>query len=70
MRFGSDFANSCGGRRGFYATELHAFSTAVLHADEWSASRPGRLPLGDRATGTHWVDVGGWVGPTAGLYIL
>jgi hypothetical protein len=50
-----------------YATELHAFLTAVLHADEWSVSCPGRLSLGDRATGTHWVVVGGWVGPTAGL---
>jgi hypothetical protein len=32
---------------------------------EWSASRPGRFTLGERAPGTHWI--GGWMGPRAGL---
>jgi hypothetical protein len=32
---------------------------------EWSASRPYRFTLGERAPSTHWI--GGWVGPRAGL---
>jgi hypothetical protein len=32
---------------------------------EWSASRPGRFTLRERALGTHWI--GSWVGPRAGL---
>jgi len=30
---------------------------------EWSASRPGRLTIGERAAGTH--RIGDWVCPTA-----
>jgi hypothetical protein len=41
---------------------LHAFLTSVLDGDEWSASRPGRFILEERAPGTHWID--GWVGPS------
>jgi hypothetical protein len=41
------------------------FLTSALVGDEWSASRPGRFTLGERAPGTHWV--GGWVDPRARL---
>jgi hypothetical protein len=44
--------------------QIHVFSTSVLVA-EWSASRPGRFTLRERAFGTHWI--GGWVGPRTGL---
>jgi hypothetical protein len=41
------------------------FVTSALVGDEWSASRPGRFSLGERAPRTH--RKGGWVGPTTGL---
>jgi hypothetical protein len=41
--------------------ELHAFLTSAIDKGKWSASRPGRLTLRERADGTHWI--GGWVGP-------
>jgi hypothetical protein len=44
---------------------IHVYLTSVLVGGEWSASRPGRLTLGVRAPGTHWI--GSWVGPRAGL---
>jgi len=37
----------------------------ILDRGEWSASRPGRFTLRERAPDTHWT--GGWVGPRAGL---
>jgi hypothetical protein len=39
--------------------------TSALDGGEWSASRPGRFIPGERPPGTH--QVGGWVGPRAGL---
>jgi hypothetical protein len=39
--------------------------TSALDGCEWSASRPGRFILRERARGTHWV--GGWVGSRAVL---
>jgi hypothetical protein len=39
--------------------------TSALDGVEWSASRPGRFTLRERAPGTHWI--GGWVGPRAVL---
>jgi hypothetical protein len=52
---------ACGG----VDVQIHIFFTSTLAGGEWSASRPGRLTLGERAPGTHWI--GGWVGPGAGL---
>jgi hypothetical protein len=43
----------------------HVFLTSALVGGEWSASRPGRFTLGERAPDTHWI--GGWVDPRAGL---
>jgi hypothetical protein len=40
----------------------------ALDRCQWSASRPGRFNLGQRARDTHWR--GGWVGPTAGLDVV
>jgi hypothetical protein len=40
-------------------------SASALDGSEWSASRPGRFTLRERAPGTHWI--GAWVGFTAGL---
>jgi hypothetical protein len=37
------------------------FLTSALDGGEWSASRPGRFTLSERAPGTHWI--GSWVGP-------
>jgi hypothetical protein len=45
--------------------EVHIFLTSALDGGQWSASRPGRFTLGERAPGTHWV--GGWVGTRAVL---
>jgi hypothetical protein len=45
--------------------QRHAFLTSTLEGGEWTASHPGRLTPGERASGTPWV--GGWVGPRAGL---
>jgi hypothetical protein len=39
---------------------LHAFLNSALDGGEWSASRPGRFTLRERAPGTHWIGV--WVG--------
>jgi hypothetical protein len=39
--------------------------TSPLDGGEWSASRPGRFTLRERAPGTHWR--GGWVDPRAVL---
>jgi hypothetical protein len=47
--------------------KLHAFLPSALDVGEWSASRPGRFTLREKATGTHWI--GGWVGPRAVLDI-
>jgi hypothetical protein len=44
--------------------QIHVFLTSALVGDEWSASRPGRFTLGQRA-GTHLK--GRWVGSRAGL---
>jgi hypothetical protein len=44
--------------------EIHIFLTSTL-AGEWSASRPDRFTLWEKATGTHWI--GGWVNPQTGL---
>jgi hypothetical protein len=41
------------------------FLTSALDRDEWSASRPGRLTLGERAPSIHWI--GGWLGSRASL---
>jgi hypothetical protein len=36
--------------------QIHIFLTSALVCDEWSASRPGRFSLGERAPpGTHWI---------------
>jgi hypothetical protein len=43
---------------------LPPFLTSALDGDEWSASRPGRFTLGERAPGTSWT--GGWVSLRAG----
>jgi len=45
--------------------KLHAFLTSKLGRREWSASRPGRLRVGERTLNTNWT--GGLVSPTAGL---
>jgi hypothetical protein len=39
--------------------------TSALDGGEWSASRPGRFTLREKAPGTHCI--GGWVGPRTGL---
>jgi hypothetical protein len=44
---------------------LHAFLTSALDGGEWSASRPGRFTLRERAAGTDWI--GDWVGSRAVL---
>jgi hypothetical protein len=43
--------------------KVHIFLTLALGGGEWSASRPCRFTLGERAPGTHWT--GGWVDPRA-----
>jgi hypothetical protein len=43
---------------------MHSLASA-LDGGEWSALRPGRFTLRERAPGTHWI--GGWVGPRAFL---
>jgi len=42
--------------------EIHTFLTSALDGCEWSASRPGRFTVRERAPGTHLI---GWVGPRA-----
>jgi hypothetical protein len=44
---------------------IHAFLYSALFGGEWSASRPGRFTLGERAPCTLWI--GDWVGPRTGL---
>jgi hypothetical protein len=44
---------------------LHAFLTAALDGGVWSALRPGRFALRERASGPQWI--GRWVSPRAGL---
>jgi hypothetical protein len=44
---------------------IHIFLTSALVGGEWSASRPGRVTLGERAPGTHCI--GGWVDPRSSL---
>jgi hypothetical protein len=44
---------------------IHILLTSALAGGEWSASRPCRFTLGERAPGTHLI--GGWVDPRAGL---
>jgi hypothetical protein len=39
--------------------------TSALDRDEWSVSLPGRFTPRERASGTH--EIGGWVGPRAGV---
>jgi hypothetical protein len=41
------------------------FLTFTLDGGEWSASRPGRFTLWERAPSTH--SIGDWVDPRAGL---
>jgi hypothetical protein len=41
--------------------QTDVFLISVLDGGEWSASRPGRFTLGERALGTHWIEV--WVKP-------
>jgi hypothetical protein len=43
----------------------HQLLTSSLDGGEWSASRPSRFTLGDRASGTYWT--GTWVGRRAAL---
>jgi hypothetical protein len=43
---------------------IHVFLTSALVGDEWSASRLCRFTLGERATGTHWIALGGPQGPS------
>jgi hypothetical protein len=45
--------------------QLHASLTSARDGSERSASRPGRLTVGERASATHWV--GDWVDPRVGL---
>jgi hypothetical protein len=44
---------------------IHTVLTSPLVRGEWSASRPCRFTLGERAPGTHCI--GGWVDPRASL---
>jgi hypothetical protein len=41
-------------------TSTHSL-TLALAGGEWSATRPGRFTLRERAPGTHWI--GGWWAP-------
>jgi hypothetical protein len=43
----------------------HVLLTSALVGGEWSASRPGRFTLGERAPGTHCL--GGWMGHRVSL---
>jgi hypothetical protein len=45
-------------------SSTHSFASA-LDRGEWSASRPGRFTIKERAPGTYWI--GDWVDPRAGL---
>jgi hypothetical protein len=50
---------------GGVAVQIHISLNSTLAGGEWSASRPGRFTLGERAPCTHYI--GGLVGPRAGL---
>jgi hypothetical protein len=45
--------------------QIHIFLTSALVRGEWSASRLCRFTLGERVSGTRWIE--GWVGLRAGL---
>jgi hypothetical protein len=45
--------------------QIHVFLISVLDEGEWSASRPGRFNIGERALGTHYI--GGWLDPRTDL---
>jgi hypothetical protein len=45
--------------------QIHVFLAVALVGGEWSASRPGRFTLGERALCTNLVV--GWVGPRTSL---
>jgi hypothetical protein len=45
--------------------QIYVFLTSALVGGEWSASRPGRYTLGEKAPSTRWI--GGGVGPRTGL---
>jgi len=42
--------------------------TWALDGGNWSASRPDRFTLRERALGIYWI--GGWVDPRAGLDVV
>jgi hypothetical protein len=44
---------------------MHIFLTSALPGGKWSASRPGRFPPGEEASGTY--SIGDWVNHRAGL---
>jgi hypothetical protein len=44
---------------------IHIFLILALVGGKWSASRPGSFPPGETTPDTH--QIGGWVGPRAGL---
>jgi hypothetical protein len=45
--------------------QIHIILTSALVEGEWSASRPDRFTLWERAPSTHWI--GDWMGSRAGL---
>jgi hypothetical protein len=47
--------------------KIYASVTTAIVGGEWPASRPCRLTLGERASGTHWLAA--WVDHRAGLNI-
>jgi hypothetical protein len=44
---------------------MKSFLISALAGDEWSASRPDRFALRERAPSTRWI--GDWVEPSASL---
>jgi hypothetical protein len=50
---------------GVVDAHIHVFLTSALAGGEWSASRPCRFTIGERALVTYWI--GGWVSPRACL---
>jgi hypothetical protein len=48
--------------------KIHVFSTSVLVAGEWLASRSGRFTSGERVPRIH--GIGDWVDPRAGLDVV
>jgi hypothetical protein len=45
--------------------QFQEYLASALDGGEWSASRPGRFTLGERASSIRWI--GGWVGPRDAL---